>query len=75
MFPQPGTYIRNYHFIKDLQIAFQVGTLDAAESGTLMNELKAGFLLLLVCGAFYVLTDTRIWGGLWQLFGRLVGAH
>jgi hypothetical protein len=40
-----------------------------------MNELKAGFLMLLVCAAFYVLADARIWGGLWQLVGRLVGAH
>jgi hypothetical protein len=40
-----------------------------------MNEFKAGFLMLLLCAAFYVLADTRIWGGLWQLVGRLVGAH
>jgi len=37
-----------------------------------MNELKAGFLMLLVCAAFYVLTDPRIWGGLCQLVGQLV---
>ena len=38
-----------------------------------MNELKTGLLMLLVCGAFYVLADARVWGGLWHLVGRLVG--
>ena len=38
-----------------------------------MNELKTGLLMLLVCAAFYVLADPRVWGGLWQLVGRLVG--
>jgi hypothetical protein len=38
-----------------------------------MNELKTGFLMLLVCAAFYVLTDPRVWGGLCQFVGRLVG--
>jgi hypothetical protein len=73
--PQPNTYIRNPHFIKYLQRAFQIGTWVATGSSTPMNELKAGLLLLLVCAAFYVLADARIWGGLWQLVGRLVGAH
>ena len=38
-----------------------------------MNELKSGLLMLLVCAAFYVLADPRVWGGLWQLVGRFVG--
>lgn len=38
-----------------------------------MNELKTGLLMLLVCAAFYVLADPRIWGGLCQFVGRLVG--
>lgn len=38
-----------------------------------MNELKTGLLMLLVCAAFYVLADPRVWGGLCQLVGRLVG--
>jgi hypothetical protein len=37
-----------------------------------MNELKTGLLMLLVCAAFYVLGDARVWGGLCQLVGRLV---
>ncbi|MBV9732008.1 MAG: hypothetical protein JO275_04465 [Verrucomicrobia bacterium] len=38
-----------------------------------MNEFKTGLLMLLVCAAFYVLADPRVWGGLWQFVGRLVG--
>gem|GEM_PF-3450853 len=38
-----------------------------------MNELKTGLLMLLVCGAFYVLADPRVWGGLCQLVGHLMG--
>ena len=38
-----------------------------------MKEFKTGLLMLLVCAAFYVLTDARVWGGLCQLVGRLVG--
>jgi hypothetical protein len=37
-----------------------------------MKELKAGFLMLLVCVAIYVQIDSRIWSGLWQLVSRLV---
>jgi hypothetical protein len=36
-----------------------------------MKELKAGFLMLLVCAVIYVQIDTRIWSGLWQLMSRL----
>jgi hypothetical protein len=38
-----------------------------------MNELKTGLLMLLVCAAFYVLADPRVWGGFCQFVGRLVG--
>jgi hypothetical protein len=38
-----------------------------------MNELKTGLLMLLVCAAFYVLADPRVWGGLCQFVGHLVG--
>jgi hypothetical protein len=41
--------------------------------GSPMNELKTGLLMLLVCAAFYVLGDPRVWGGLCQFVGRLVG--
>jgi hypothetical protein len=75
VYPQRRAYIHNSRCIKDLKRAFRIGTWVASGSSTPMNELKAGFLLLLVCAAFYVLADARIWGGLWQLVGRLVGAH
>ena len=45
----------------------------ALEGCSPMNELKTGLLMLLVCAAFYVLADARVWGGLCQLVGRLVG--
>jgi hypothetical protein len=41
--------------------------------GSPMNEIKTGLLMLLVCAAFYLLADSRVWGGLCQLVGRLVG--
>ncbi|MBV9275828.1 MAG: hypothetical protein JO333_18180 [Verrucomicrobia bacterium] len=62
--------------LRYLRSQFRVGVQVAAEDSTPMKELKAGFLLLLVCAAFYVLTDPRIWGGLCQLVGRFVtGVH
>jgi hypothetical protein len=35
-----------------------------------MKEVKSGFLMLLVCVAFYVQLDPRIWNGLCQLLAR-----
>jgi len=28
-----------------------------------MNEIKTGLLMLLVCAAFYLLADPRVWEG------------
>jgi hypothetical protein len=39
-----------------------------------MKEVKSGFLMLLVCVAFYVQLDPRIWNGFCQLLARcLIG--
>ena len=55
-------------------LALSVGTGLALEmESSPMNELKTGLLMLLVCAAFYVLADPRVWGGLCQFVGRLVG--
>jgi hypothetical protein len=41
-----------------------------------MKEVKSGFLMLLVCVAFYIQLDPRIWSGLFQLLARCtVGWH
>jgi hypothetical protein len=37
-----------------------------------MKELKAGFLMLLVCVALYIQVDPRIWNGVCQLLARFM---
>jgi hypothetical protein len=37
-----------------------------------MKELKAGFLMLLVCVALYIQIDPRIWNGVCQLLTRFM---
>jgi len=37
-----------------------------------MKELKAGFLMLLVCVALYIQIDPRIWNGVWQVLARFM---
>ena len=50
----------------------ECGTALAIERRNPMNEIKTGLLMLLLCGAFYVLADPRVWGGLWHFVGHLM---
>jgi hypothetical protein len=38
-----------------------------------MNELKTGFLMLLVCIALCIQADPHFWGGLCHLVGQVFG--
>jgi hypothetical protein len=69
----------DYNNVSDLlegtyDVIVSLGTaLALGGKSSSMNELKTGLLMLLVCAAFYVLADPRVWGGLCQFVGRLVG--